>query len=575
MLAEAGICRADNGCGYIGAKSSADVRNLAVSAHLAKDPSKELPYQLIELDLPSSRQAVAGPGADVRAWAVRIPLLGADVTVELDGTDGEHLKVDFPVLGSKLASRLLTKRQPAAAAALRHSEDTCWTGRTRLLLQGVWPSGDDVVLRWQAIFASGSAEAVPQLSAMDVQAAPVVLSPLIMEDHVVPAERDTHLLERVVTFSVRMHGVPSDLTFMASLEGEEGTEGFTCIRAAEIIQRLDASRALVAGPAADPAYEHWLDCHRSSWKDLEQQRQASEAGAGLPSLSMLLSVSADDVQERPDCVEMVLRSLKEQSMAGVERLVVCPPSMLGRLSAMDAASGLDLKGYEGDERAGICWGLQQVTGEYVVLCSVTATLEPDACWRFACAAADKQPALIYGDADCLRDGHFCDPSFKTFPNLARLWAGEYFGDAICIRCDVPGVVQWPSPDEGALRYDLELRVMEKRLPVVHVPRVLSHAILRREERERCKAALGQHLQRMGVAASVEDGPYPGSFRVRHALPEKQPLVSIVIPSKDQSVLLARCVRSIIEKSSYQNYEVIIVENNSTEPETFETYRRLG
>ena len=580
MLVEAGLCRADNGCGYIGIRSSADVGVPVAFARLAKDSSRSVPSQLVELDLPASRRAIAGPGEDARAWAVRIPLLQVDVTVELSvDRDSEFLSVVFPARRSKLFSRLLTMRRPTVAAALRHCEDTCWTGRTRLLLQGVWPAGADMVLRWQAVFATSDPAAAPRLTAMDARAEPVVLSPIVMEDHVVPAERDARLRERVVTFSVRLPVGQPDLVFATWLEGKGGTEGFVPLAAGEMARRLDASRALVAGPTADPAYEHWLDCHRSSWRDLDRQREASRGRAGLvpslPSLTALLYVTAEDMERRLDCVRAVLRSLREQSLTGVERLVVCPPPVAARLSALDMVQDLEIRKHEGDEAEAIGWGLRQATGEYVVLCSVVATLEPDACWRLASACTDGHPALLYGDSDRLRDGHFCDPSLKTFPNLARLWAGDYFGEVLCVRRDVPALVGWPAATEGALRYDLDLRVMERRLPVTHVPRVLSHVVMPNEEDcSHRREALERHLGRMGVAASVEDGPMPGSFRVQFEIPDPQPLVSIVIPSKDHCELLEKCVRSIVKRTSYQNYEVIVVENNSVEPRTFATYDRL-
>ena len=580
MFTETGLCRADNGCGYIGIKSSADVGVPVVSAHLAKDPSQSVPFQLVELDLPVSRLAIAGPDEDVRAWAVRIPLLQADVAVNLEAErGGESLSVDFPARKSKFFSRLLTMRRPDVAAALRHCEDTCWTGRTRLQLQDVWPAGDGMVLRWQAVFATGDSVAVPRLAAVDLRAKPVVLSPIVMEDHVVPAERDARFCDRVVTFSVRLSIGQPDLVFVAWLEGKGETEEFVPLSASEMARRLDASRVLVSGPTADSAYEHWLDCHRSSWQDLDRQREVSRRRVGpasnLPTLTTLLYVSSEDMDRRSDCVRLVLRSLREQSLVGVERLVVCPPPVAAHLLALGLTRDLELREYEGDEGEAIGWGLRQTTGEYVVLCGVAATLEPDACWRLASACADGLPALLYGDSDRMREGHFCEPSFKTFPNLARLWAGDYFGEVLCVRRDIPALVGWPSVTEGALRYDLDLRVMERRLPVTHVPHVLSHVVLFDEgDHSRRRKALERHLGRVGVAASVEDGPVPGSFLVQCEIPDQQPLVSIVIPNKDHFELLEKCVRSIVERTTYQCYEIIIVENNSIESRTFETYDRL-
>jgi GT2 family glycosyltransferase len=88
-----------------------------------------------------------------------------------------------------------------------------------------------------------------------------------------------------------------------------------------------------------------------------------------------------------------------------------------------------------------------------------------------------------------------------------------------------------------------------------------------------KRAVAEHLQRQGVDASVHDGAVLGTYQVIYHL-RTQPLVSVIIPNKDQVSLLRRCVESLA-KSSYANYEVVIVENGSTLPETHAYYRELA
>ena len=88
-----------------------------------------------------------------------------------------------------------------------------------------------------------------------------------------------------------------------------------------------------------------------------------------------------------------------------------------------------------------------------------------------------------------------------------------------------------------------------------------------------KRAIEAHLKRMNIAASVEHQGLWGMYHVKYETPGN-PLISIVIPNKDHTKDLDVCIRSIQEKSSYRNFEMIVVENNSTEKETFSYYEKI-
>lgn len=585
MVVITGVCRADNGCGYVGFTTGASLDQPEVRVSLTDGSKVDLPFCLVELDLPSSRAALLPPDPTDRAWAVQFPLMQRAVTVTV-GDAEEHQSLSFSSMESKVRSRLLSHRNPALADALRHSEDTCWTGRTRLLLSGVWPADDGVILRWQAIYASRNGGAVPQLTAMDTMGNGCQLSPIVMEDHVVPSERDELLSERIVTFSCKVAEEPRDLVFVTRLDGVRQSEGFATLAGGHMIGLLNESRGRIAGAVGDPAYEHWLDCHRSSWRDLHLQRSASaEVLAKLPSMTVLLYVREEALRKNLAQVVSVVKSIQAQTMPAVQKLIVGPEEALDSLEhELPSTDGLTLERSKDGEKASIGAVIESARGSYTLLCRCDASLEPDACWRFAEAIAGsaaesaqgKTPALLYADSDQFLDGHFCNPSFKTFPNLGKLRSMDYFEPVVAVKKGVPSLVGWPSADVGALLYDLELRVMERALPVTHVPRVLSHELSRREDQvwtqHRC--ALEQHLERSKAVASVEEGPMPGTFRIHYALSEPLPLVSVIIPNKDHADLLSKCVGSILDRTTYANYEIVIVENNSTEDATFQLYQQL-
>jgi len=206
------------------------------------------------------------------------------------------------------------------------------------------------------------------------------------------------------------------------------------------------------------------------------------------------------------------------------------------------------------------------------------TLAPDAIFRIR-QAITRHPAwqLIYTDEDSVSaDGQHGNPHCKPDFNIDYLRSLPYVGSLLVIRrelfMDLGG---FDPAAEGAEDYDLVLRAWERigDAGVGHIPEVLYHRLqggghCRMSVDEilaASKAVLERHLQRMGIGAEVLPGPFPPATRVRYAL-SSTPAVSIVIPTRNQLGMLQRCVESIIEKTRYPNYEILIVDNDSDEPE---------
>ena len=81
-------------------------------------------------------------------------------------------------------------------------------------------------------------------------------------------------------------------------------------------------------------------------------------------------------------------------------------------------------------------------------------------------------------------------------------------------------------------------------------------------------------KRVGIPASVEEGEYPGLYVTLYRVPSDGPMISVIIPNKDHTDDLERCVTSLEERSAYRRFEIIVVENNSTDEATFDYYRKL-
>ena len=135
--------------------------------------------------------------------------------------------------------------------------------------------------------------------------------------------------------------------------------------------------------------------------------------------------------------------------------------------------------------------------------------------------------------------------------------------------------------DGSQDYDLILRLTEKAKNIVHIPKVLyfwrshkasvaSDVSAKPYVVESAKKALKAHIERIGLSGRVEDAVVPTTYKIQYDI-IGEPMVSIVIPNKDHTDDLEKCLASVYQKSTYKNFEVIVVENNSTEEKTFEYY----
>jgi GT2 family glycosyltransferase len=215
--------------------------------------------------------------------------------------------------------------------------------------------------------------------------------------------------------------------------------------------------------------------------------------------------------------------------------------------------------------------------EWVIILRAGDVLAPHALYWFASEAnAKPDTEVIYADDDELDAGGLrCKPRFKPDWSMAHLRATNFVGDAVALRGTV--VASAGGVDTDCLRhgnYDLLLRVADTigdagKNKVAHIPAVLLHVgVERRIDREVqdwSMDALRAHLARNGVDGNVT-ATLPGCWRVRYPLPELPPQVSIIVPTKDASQLIRQCIESLLEKTTYPNFEILVVDNQSADPE---------
>lgn len=138
--------------------------------------------------------------------------------------------------------------------------------------------------------------------------------------------------------------------------------------------------------------------------------------------------------------------------------------------------------------------------------------------------------------------------------------------------------------DGAQDFDLVLRMSEETQNIVHIPRVLYHWRISSTSTagnpeakmyayESGMRAVEDHIQRLGLKGKVSSGIGPGFYRTQYNV-IGNPKVTILIPNKDGIDMLDVCLKSVLEKTTYTNYEIVIIENNSENPETFQYYKEI-
>lgn len=227
-------------------------------------------------------------------------------------------------------------------------------------------------------------------------------------------------------------------------------------------------------------------------------------------------------------------------------------------------------------------------GDYIGLLDHDDLLAPNALYEVA-RALEKDPDIgcIYTDEDKVTTDlseHF-QPHLKPDFNLDLLRSNNYITHFFLARREIiEQAGGFRQEFDGAQDYDLILRCTECAGKVHHIPEILYHWRTHKSSTadnpaskmyafEAGRRAIEAHLERTGTPGEVSHTKDLGFYRVRYPV-RREELISIIIPNKDEKDTLEKCLRSIEEKSTYKNYEIIILENNSVTEEIFAYYEEL-
>ena len=393
----------------------------------------------------------------------------------------------------------------------------------------------------------------------------------------------------LVRRSIAMRGgVGKTASQAVSILRNEGVQGLQArISNAERLLNVPAAAAQAAllQPGEDP-YHGWLRLY-----DPTDKATMTALGQKIKDLGITTTFSVVMPVYNPplDYLRQAIESVQAQVYPHWEICIADDASpnaavreLLTELAAQDPRIKLVFREKNGHISAATNSALEIATGDYIALMDNDDLLPPHALAYMALAAHQHpQAGLIYSDEDKVTEDNVRQaPYFKCQFNYELFLSQNmisHFG--VYRRSVLEEIGGFRVGYEGAQDWDLALRVIEKVGPenIVHVPRVLYHwrifpgsTALALEEKDYALKAqiesITSHLQRIGKPdTQVYPAPgIPGLLRIKHRLPDPLPLVSIVIPTRDRVELLSMCVNSILEKTAYPNYQIVVVDNGSTD-----------
>jgi glycosyltransferase involved in cell wall biosynthesis len=367
-------------------------------------------------------------------------------------------------------------------------------------------------------------------------------------------------------------------------------------RIAHVVRQL---RSKLRSPQADfrrqnRDYQRWIG--RYDYRPQKDRAAYSEKIRRLPWLPKFSVVMP--VYNTPQAsLRAAIESVRSQLYSNWELCIAddCSPSsqtreILSHYARRDDRIKIFYRDKTGHIAEATNSAFQLATGDYVALLDHDDVLREHALAEVAFTLNEYPEAqVIFSDEDKIdAAGLRHEPFFKPDYSPDLFWAQNYLNHLTVHRADnIRQVGGWRKGFEGSQDYDLNLRVIRsiEQDSIVHIPKVLYHwrategsAASSRQAKgyahDAAVRALNDHFKALGKGAHatiIKDLPY---YRTIHRISEPAPFVSLIIPTKDHAGILAKCINSILERTTYIRFEIIVVDNNSSEPATAAYFEQI-
>ncbi len=347
---------------------------------------------------------------------------------------------------------------------------------------------------------------------------------------------------------------------------------------------------------ADASYSEWVARYDTPTKSERiALRRRLRTLPRLPRISILLPVFNPDLE----LLHAAIASVLQQSYEDWELCIADDAStdaqvrpFLEKAARSEERIKILFRERNGHIAAASNSALQLATGEWCALLDQDDLLAEHAlAWVALEIAQAPEARLIYSDEDKIDlEGRRSDPYFKTDWDSELFLAQNYINHLGVYHTELVRTVGgFREGFDGSQDYDLALRCTETlaRAQVRHIPRILYHwraapgsvaqtAEAKPYAREAARRALQEHLQRRHIAGQVVACPEQAeAHRVIYKVPSPAPRVTIIIPTRDRAALLRQCVESIRTVTDYAAFEILLVNNGSTERDAIELLAQLA
>jgi len=328
-------------------------------------------------------------------------------------------------------------------------------------------------------------------------------------------------------------------------------------------------------------YNQWIAQNEPTEYELKYQR--GHRFKVRPTISLFISI--DDKQV--DQLKKVANSVKAQTYDAWNLYIVSDDNVVVNKL---------IEQYAEEERIECChiakvnrnnsvleFATQKAIGNYTGFLSINDELTPFALYEVV-KRINEFPgaALIYGDEDSIKDNKRCEPIFKPAFAPDTLMSTNYIGNFFIVKESILTKATSSMEYIGDMYYELLLRSYELTDSIYNIPMILNHRSLAdidaTDSHAVVKGANAQliksHITRKaGLESTVEYTGVDDIYKVDYEVIEN-PKVSILIPNKDNTELLRSCIELIQKQTSYDNYEIVVIENNSTDENTYKYYKGL-
>lgn len=336
-------------------------------------------------------------------------------------------------------------------------------------------------------------------------------------------------------------------------------------------------------------YLDWIITNEPLPQEIKVQKLASHAFDNRPCISIVTPVY------RPPhrVLKLMLDSVLRQTYPNWEHCIVnADPSDIQTQKVLAEYSRKDhrFKVQCLDNNYGISdntnRAIQMAQGSWIAFLDHDDQLAPFALYEIVdCINKHENVEAIYSDEDKVNpeNNQRYSPFFKPEFDLYLLRGSNYLNHFFAVKKAIGDSIGWlDSSFDGSQDYDLVLRLVEQSSCIAHIPKILYHwtaiegsvSVSESNKNYAVDAAvraLKNHITKLEIDAEVVTTRFP--FRLKYHI-SRHPLVSIIIPNHNNASMLNQLIETIRNKTTYPNFEIIVVENQSDEPEIFDYYRRI-